>query len=173
MFGYTRAGWKTAEGARCDFSEPVTGNVTLYGSYTMKVNVVVPLKTTMTVGDDGTAQSTTMQMRSFTPVETVVTSVTSKMSALADEVFPVAADREKVGIKVTANGGLSVSLGLNGSVSAADAGFTMAAATSEASPGVIDYSIGLDIPPDTAIKRYYNGRTTSIGDLIFVVDLKK
>lgn len=179
-FGYAFSGWCTSQectaSTKFDFAKSVTEQglsepYVLYGKYALITRVEVPVKATIPLSASGESQPVAVQMRSFTPVPLEVTSINSKEGLAADEVFPEAATRENLKLKLipglppdTAN---AYELGLTGTVT--PSGFDMAAAQNAASPGILDYSVGLVIPEGAKVGIRLYDFTTTIADLTYEV----
>lgn len=179
-FGYAFSGWCTSQectaSTKFDFAKSVTEQglsepYVLYGKYALITRVEVPVKATIPLSASGESQPVAVQMRSFTPVPLEVTSINSKEGLAADEVFPEAATRENLKLKLipglppdTAN---AYELGLTGTVT--PSGFDMAAAQNAASPGIFDYSVGLVIPEGAKVGIRLYDFTTTIADLTYEV----
>lgn len=167
-FGYAFMGWKDAAGNKFNFdTDAVTQDTTLYGTFSLVIDVDVPLKMSFALDSSNQVQAQEAQMRSFTPVPLEITSVTTAEDPVADEVIPDATARAKVGISFTPKEGAPFDLGLNDTQPVS--GLLVTAAKSASSPGILDYTIGLVIPPDTWVKRYEYNRSTSIASITYQV----
>lgn len=179
-FGYAFSGWCTNQectaSSKFDFTKSVadqglTAPCVLYSKYKLITRVEVPVKATLPLSASGESQPVAVQMRSFTPVPLEVTAINSKESLVADEIFPEAATRENLRLKLMLglppDAANAYELGLTGAVT--PSGFDMAAAQNAVSPGILDYSIGLVVPEEAKIGIRLYDFTTTIADLTYEV----
>ena len=167
-FGYAFSGWKTEEGTVFDFAnDAVNGDMTLYGTYTMITEYEVPLKAKVSVDATGKATPAVVQMRSFTPAPLKVSSIWCNFEKSATDVLDQATlDRTAVTV--------AMPLGANPQLLNDDSGVmpgkaTLPAATSSASPGILEYSLGMSLPDDALVKFWGDGWTTPVAKLTYTV----
>lgn len=173
-FGYAFSGWYTDQNCQTKFNfdtDKVAQDTTLYGTFSLVIDVDVPVKMNFVLDSSIQAQPQAAQMRSFTPVPLGIMSITTAENPVADEVFPDATTRAQVGITFTPNDGTPLDLALTDTI-AVD-GLVVNSAKNASSPGIFDYTIGLRVPSDTLVKRYEHNRSTSIASITYEVAPKQ
>ncbi|MDJ1650667.1 leucine-rich repeat protein [Gordonibacter faecis] len=99
-FGYIFSGWKTADGTAFDFSSAITQDMELIGEYVLSVDIDVPLAAKVEVDSSGNVTPAVFKMRSNTPVALSIASVSSEAASGAEKLFPNAAERAGVQVRV-------------------------------------------------------------------------
>ncbi|MEG0504059.1 MAG: InlB B-repeat-containing protein, partial [Raoultibacter sp.] len=168
QFGYAFSGWckqETCEAtSRFDFAnESVTENTVLYGMYSLLIKYDVPLTAKLSIDAMGSVSVEQKQIKSFTPAKLKVDEISCVRTPSADELMD----------ETTLNG-LAVTLQPSGALRPLYLGFGEAAtsnafvvgkATGVTSPGILDYSISLSLPPNPVIKFQQDGWATDLAKL--------
>ena len=176
LYGYAFDGWYRDNSFTTDskvvFDEnnsmQVDADAVLYGRYMLQTRYQIPTKAKVKIDPTGKIAPADVQMRSFTPVPLTVSRVTCEATNAASEIIDPA-DLQKIAVTLTAENDLwptYVAVGKGAGLSDA---FALPTAQPGA-PGVLNYSIGLDIPDASVVKLWRDGWSTDLVLLKYTVE---
>ena len=175
LYGYAFDGWYRNNSFTADskvmFDENnamlVDGNLMLFGKYTLQTMYQIPTKAKVKLDPTGKTTSADVQMRSFTPVPLKVTDVSCDAANAASEIVGPA-DIQNIAATILPEGAkraLPLGVGESGTLSS-----LVLPAAQPGAPGVLNYSIGLDIPDASVVKLWRDGWSTDLVCLKYTME---
>lgn len=169
-YGYAFDGWYTDPECtnKYDFNTGTFDiNAELYGIYSLRVSYELPLKAKVKLDATGKTTPVDVQMRSFTPVPLKVADVSCDAANAASEIVSPS-DIRDIAATILPEGAkraLPLGVGESGTLSS-----LVLPAAQPGVPGVLNYSIGLDIPDASVVKLWRDGWSTDLVLLKYTVE---
>lgn len=174
-FGYPFKGWYTNEActAKFDFSKQITADdVVVYGAFGAPIlRGTVPLEANVVVDNAGGSTTASAEIRSFTPVDIDLTSVSCETGPGIAELFSNEADRTKPFATVKfPDQAEPVKASFTGQPAATSV--TIPLSTGWASPGTKDCDISLDLN-GAQVKHRIEDYAAQVANIVWTVEVKK
>lgn len=174
-FGYPFKGWYTNEActAKFDFSKQITADdVVVYGAFGAPIlRGTVPLEANVVVDNSGGSTTASAEIRSFTPVDIDLTSVSCETGPGIAELFPNEADRTKPFATVKfPDQAEPVKASFTGQPTATSV--TIPLSTGWTSPGTKDCDISLDLN-GAQVKHRIEDYAAQVANIVWTVEVKK
>lgn len=174
-FGYPFKGWYTNEActAKFDFSKQITADdVVVYGAFGAPIlRGTVPLEANVVVDNAGGSTTASAEIRSFTPVDIDLTSVSCETGPGIAELFPNEADRTKPFAMVKfPDQAEPVKASFTGQPAATSV--TIPLSTGWTSPGTKDCDISLDLN-GAQVKHRIEDYAAQVANIVWTVEVKK
>ena len=171
-FGYAFDGWYTdpecKSESKFDFDvDKLSTDTELFGVYKLVVSYEVPTKAKVKLDATGKTTPVDVQMRSFTPVPLKVADVSCDAANAASEIVSPS-DIRDIAATILPEGAkraLPLGVGESGTLSS-----LVLPAAQPGAPGVLNYSIGLDIPDASVVKLWRDGWSTDLVLLKYTVE---
>lgn len=174
-FGYPFKGWYANEActAKFDFSKQITADdVVVYGAFGAPIlRGTVPLEANVVVDNAGGSTTASAEIRSFTPVDIYLTSVSCETGPGIAELFPNEADRTKPFATVKfPDQAEPVKASFTGQPAATSV--TIPLSTGWTSPGRKDCDISLDLN-GAQVRHRIEDYAAQIANIVWTVEVKK
>lgn len=174
-FGYPFKGWYTNEActAKFDFSKQITADdVVVYGAFGAPIlRGTVPLEANVVVDNAGGSTTASAEIRSFTPVDIDLTSVSCETGPGIAELFSNEADRTKPFATVKfPDQAEPVKASFTGQPAATSV--TIPLSTGWTSPGTKDCDISLDLN-GAQVKHRIEDYAAQVANIVWTVEVKK